>query len=128
MKRGAPIMQAFDFDSAITMHQSWKMKFHLALDTIRGGDFDTQPIGDDAQCSLGQWLTANAGELKGHAAVKELLATHREFHRQAEAIADAIKQGRIVRRGDQAIVEFGVLSAKIEALLSRLKKELPQAG
>lgn len=128
MKRGAPIMQAFDFDNAITMHRAWKMKFHLAIDTIRGDDFDSQQIGDDAQCSLGQWLAANAGELKDHGAVKELLATHREFHRQAESIADAIKQGRIVRRSDRTIVEFGVLSTKIETLLLRLKKELRQVG
>lgn len=121
-------MQAFDFDSAITLHRSWKMKFHLALDAIRGTDFDTQPIGDEAQCGLGKWLAANASELAGFASAKELEATHREFHRQSESIADAIKHGRIVRLGDQAIVEFGVLSGKIEALLLRLKAELQQAG
>jgi len=62
----APSMQTFDFDSAITMHRSWKMKFHLAIDAIRSGDFDTQPIGDDAHCSLGQWLAASASELAGY--------------------------------------------------------------
>lgn len=121
-------MQAFDFDSAINMHRSWKMKFHLALDNIRGGDFDTQSIGDEGLCSLGQWLAANAGELERFACAGELLTVHQEFHRQSEAIADAIKNGRIVRLTDQAIVEFGALSARIEALLSRLKTEIQQAG
>ena len=121
-------MQAFDFDNAITLHRSWKMKFHLAIDRIRGQDFDTQVIGDEAQCALGQWLAANAGELKAFASATELLAVHREFHRQAAAIADAIRNGRIVRMGDKAIVEFGILSARIEALLARLKADLGQVG
>lgn len=128
MRRGAPTMQAFDFDSAITMHRSWKMQFHMAIDAIRGEDFDTQPIGDDLQCSLGQWLAANAGELAGYDTVKELRVIHREFHRRAEEIADAIRNGRIVRRDDKAIVEFGGLSEKVEALLLRLKKETGRNG
>lgn len=121
-------MQAFDFDSAITMHRSWKMKFHLAIDNIRSRDFDTQPIGDAAQCSLGQWLAANAGELEESDSVKQLLAIHQEFHRQSAAIADDIRNGRIVRLTDKAIVDFGVLSEKIEVLLVRIKAELRQAG
>lgn len=121
-------MQAFDFDDAITMHRSWKMKFHLAIDTIRGQDFDTQAIGDEAQCALGKWLAANAGELQAFASAAELLAIHQEFHRQAAAIADAIRNGRIVRLSDKAIVEFSSLSARIEASLSRLKAELGPAG
>jgi hypothetical protein len=55
------------------------------------------------------------------------LAIHQEFHRQSESIADAIKNGRIVRLGDQAIVDFGKLSARIEALLLQLKTEIQQA-
>ncbi|WP_084207364.1 CZB domain-containing protein [Sulfuritalea hydrogenivorans] len=121
-------MQAFDFDSAITMHRAWKMKFHMALDTIRGKDFDTQPIGDEARCSLGQWLAANARELEGYGATRELLAVHQEFHRQSESIADAIRNEKIVNLTDQAIVGFGVLSARIEALLQQLEKEIRQAG
>ncbi|MDP1734501.1 MAG: CZB domain-containing protein [Sulfuritalea sp.] len=121
-------MQAFDFDSAIDMHRSWKMKFHLAIDTIRSKDFDTQPIGDEAGCGLGQWLAANAGELARFRSATELLAIHQEFHRQSESIAAAIKSGKIVRLTDNAIVEFGALSAKIEALLLELKTEIRQAG
>lgn len=121
-------MQAFDFDDAITMHRSWKMKFHLAIDAIRGQDFDTQAIGDEAQCALGKWLAANAGELKAFASAAELLTVHQEFHRQAAAIADAIRNARVVRLNDKAIVEFGILSARIEALLARLKADLGSAG
>ena len=54
-------MQAFDFDNALTMHRAWKMKFHLALGSVQGKDYDTGPIGDTAHCSLGKWLAANAG-------------------------------------------------------------------
>ena len=121
-------MQAFYFDDAITLHRSWKMKFHLALDRVQGREFDTQPIGDAAQCSLGQWLAANADELEGHASARELLTVHEEFHRQAQSIADAIRSGKIVRLSDKFIIEFGVLSGRIEALLARLKKELQQTG
>lgn len=121
-------MQAFDFDSAIDMHRSWKMKFHLAIDTIRSRDFDTQPIGDEAGCSLGQWLAANAGELGRFGSARDLLAIHQEFHRQSESIAEAIKNGKIVQLSDNAIVEFGALSARIEALLLELKSEIRQAG
>jgi hypothetical protein len=121
-------MQKFDFDGAVTMHRSWKMKFHLALDTIRGRDFDTQPIADDAQCALGHWLSANAGELEGFASARELMTVHREFHRQSASIADDIRNGRIVRLTDKPIVEFGALSEKIEALLLQLKQDVQQAG
>jgi len=121
-------MQAFDFEQAITMHRSWKMKFHLALDRVQGRDFDTQPIGDAAQCSLGRWLAANAGELQAYASARELLTVHEEFHRQAQSIADAIRSGRIVRLSDKFIIEFGVLSGRIEDLLSRLRTDLQQTG
>lgn len=104
------------------------MKFHMALDNIRSKDFDTQPIGDEARCSLGQWLAANARELEGYASARELLVVHQEFHRQSESIADAIRNGRIVNLADQAIVGFGTLSAKIEELLRQLEKEIRQAG
>ncbi|MDP2822344.1 MAG: CZB domain-containing protein [Sulfuritalea sp.] len=120
-------MQAFDFDCALNMHRAWKMKFHLALDKVSGKDFDTQPIGDDAQCNLGQWLTANAGELESFIAARELLKVHEEFHRQSKSIADAIGDGKILHMSDRAIVEFGVLSGKIEALLLQLDMELRQA-
>ena len=119
-------MQAFDFDSAISWHRSWKMKFHIALDTIRGRDFDTQPIGDDTQCRLGQWLADNAGELAGSKAAGELLKVHSEFHRQSQSIADDIRNEKIVQLSDRAIIEFGVLSDRIETLLKQLKKELSQ--
>ncbi|MDK9704263.1 MAG: CZB domain-containing protein [Sulfuritalea sp.] len=121
-------MQAFDFDEAITLHRSWKMKFHLALDRVQGQDFDSRPIGDAAHCSLGQWLAGNAEELERFASAGELLTVHEEFHRQAQSIADAIKTGKIVRLSDKFIIEFGILSGRIEALLLRLKAETGQAG
>ncbi len=121
-------MQAFDFDSAISWHRSWKMKFHMALDTIRSKDFDTQPIGDDTQCRLGQWLAANASELAGSGSAKELVTVHGKFHRQSQSIADAIRNEKIVQLNDKAIVEFGVLSDRIETLLKQLKAELSRTG
>ncbi len=121
-------MQKFDFDSAMSMHRSWKMKFHLALDTISSKDFDTQPLGDEEACMLGQWLAANAVELAGFSAARELLETHQEFHRQSASIADAIKKGGILHLTDPAIVEFGKLSARIEALLLQLRSQIQQAG
>ncbi|MDP1982078.1 MAG: CZB domain-containing protein [Sulfuritalea sp.] len=121
-------MQAFDFDSAQTMHRAWKMRFHLALERVSGKDFDTQPIGDDAQCRLGQWLAANAGELESFASARELHKVHEEFHRRSQAIADDIKNGKILHMGDTAIVDFGVLSAKIETLLQQLDGDLRQSA
>lgn len=121
-------MQAFDFDSAITMHRSWKMKFHLAIDSIRDRNYDTQPLGDDAKCPLGQWLAANAGELGAFESAQRLKETHQDFHHRSEQIADDIRNGRIVRLDDSAIVEFGILSEKIEALLRRLETDVRQGA
>jgi hypothetical protein len=121
-------MQKFDFDGAVTMHRSWKMRFHLALDAISSRDYNTQPIGDDAKCGLGQWLAANAGELERFESAGELLAIHSRFHQQSESIADDIRMGRIVHLSDKSIAEFSVLSEKIEALLLRLKKDVQTAG
>lgn len=117
-------MKSFDFDNALTMHRAWKMKFHLALGSVQGKEYDTQPIGDAANCSLGQWLAANETELAGSAAAEKLLPIHEEFHRQSKAIADEIRQGRILQMTDPAIVAYLALSEKIEGLLLQLKSEL----
>ena len=117
-------MQAFDFDNALTMHRAWKMKFHLALGSVQGKDYDTGSIGDAASCSLGLWLATNSGELAGFATARELLPVHEEFHRQSKAIADEIRSGSILVMTDPAIVAFLDLSAQIEDLLLKLKAEL----
>lgn len=117
-------MQAFDFDNALTMHRAWKMKFHLALGSVQGKDYDTALIGDAAQCSLGQWLAANAGELAASATAGKLLPIHEEFHRQSKAIADEIRQGSILQMTDPAIAAYLSLSEEIEDLLLKLKAEL----
>ena len=121
-------MQDFDFDNALTMHRAWKMKFHLALDKVQGRDFDTAPIGDAAQCSLGMWLAANAGALTRSSAATRLLPIHEEFHRQSKAIADSIREGRILKMDDPAIIAYLDLSNRIEDLLLQLKAELRPAG
>jgi hypothetical protein len=117
-------MQAFDFDNALTMHRAWKMKFHVALGSVQGSDYDTGSIGDAANCSLGNWLATNAGELVGSAAATELLPVHEEFHRQSKAIADEIRSGSILVMTDPAIVAYLDLSARIEDLLLKTKTEL----
>lgn len=117
-------MKAFDFDNALTMHRAWKMKFHLALGRVQGKDFDTQPLGDAVQCSLGQWLTTNATDLADSDAARQLLPIHEEFHRQSKIIADDIRNGKILVMTDPAIVAYLSLSAQIEDLLLALKAEL----
>lgn len=120
-------MQRFDFDNALTMHRAWKMKFHLALGSVQDRDYDTRPLGDAAQCSLGQWLAANAGELETSAAARELGVVHEDFHRTSQAIADDIRGGRILSMGDPAIAAYLALSERIEDLLARLRDELRAA-
>lgn len=120
-------MQTFDFDNALTMHRAWKMKFHLALGSVQGRDFDARPLGDAAQCSLGQWLAGNAGELEASAAARELRAVHEDFHRASKDIADAIRGGSILSMDDPAIAAYLSLSERIEALLARLADELRAA-
>lgn len=117
-------MQGFDFDHALTIHRAWKMKFQLALGSVSNRGYDTQPIGDAAQCSLGQWLAANAGELAGYVSAQELLKVHEEFHRRSKSIADDIRNGKILQMSDQPIVDYLALSGKIEALLERLDGDL----
>lgn len=121
-------MQDFDFDNALTMHRAWKMKFHIALGRVQGEDFDTRPLGDSAQCGLGQWLAANATELAGAPVVAELLPVHEQFHQESQAIADAIRAGRILHMDDPAIGAYLTLSTRIEGLLLKLKHELRPPG
>ena len=121
-------MQDFDFDSALTMHRAWKMKFHIALGRVQGEDFDSRPLGDAAQCALGRWLAANAGELHASPTVARLLPAHDAFHHQSRAIADAVREGLILRMNDPAIVDYLELSERIEALLLELKHELQPAA
>lgn len=117
-------MQDFDFENALTMHRAWKMKFHIALGRVQGEDFDTRPLGDASRCGLGQWLAANAGDLSGSATVAELLPVHEQFHQESKAIADAIREGRILHMEDPAIGAYLTLSTRIENLLLKLKHEL----
>lgn len=117
-------MLEFDFDKALTMHRAWKMKFHIALGRVQGEDFDTRPLGDAGRCELGQWLGANAEALGALPAATRLLPVHEEFHRQSQAIADAIREGRILQMSDPAIVAYLELSTRIEELLLQLKHEL----
>ena len=117
-------MQAFDFDNALDKHRAWKMRFQIALGSVQGKEYDTAPIGDAANCSLGKWLAANAVELAGCAAAARLLPVHEEFHRQSKAIADDIRSGKILVMTDPAIVAYLSLSARIEASLRQLKAEL----
>lgn len=117
-------MQDFDFESALTMHRAWKMKFHIALGRVQGEDFDTRPLGDAVQCGLGRWLAANAGEPSRSPTVAELLPVHEQFHQESKAIADAIREGRILRMDDPAIGAYLTLSTRIEGLLLKLKHEL----
>lgn len=117
-------MQDFDFDNALSMHRAWKMKFHIELGRVQGEDFDTRRLGDATQCDLGRWLDASARELESSATVAELRPVHAEFHRQSQAIADAIRQGRILHMSDPAIGGYLDLSARIEGLLMKLKQEV----
>jgi hypothetical protein len=117
-------MQPFDFDNALDMHRAWKMKFHVALGSVHGKDYDTAPIGDAASCRLGKWLADNADELAGNVAAARLIPFHDEFHRQSKAIADEIRSGSVLELSDPAIVAYLSLSAKIEELLLQLKHEL----
>lgn len=121
-------MQPFDFDAAITMHRAWKMKFHLAINNIRGSDFDSGPLANDQQCKLGQWLADNAGELAALPSARELATVHEQFHRQAAALADDIKNGKVLRPEDPAIAGFVVLSGDIESRLLKLKDEVQRAA
>ena len=93
-------MLDFDFDKALTMHRAWKMKFHIALGRVQGEDFDSRPLGDATRCQLGHWLDANAAALRAFPAAVELLPVHEDFHRQSRAIADAIREGRILMARD----------------------------
>lgn len=117
-------MQAFDFDNALDQHRAWKMRFQIALGSVHGKEYDTAPIGDAGNCSLGQWLAANADELAGHAAATRLLPVHEEFHRQSKAIADQLRSGTVLVLTDPAIVAYLSLSARIEELLLQLKDQL----
>jgi hypothetical protein len=89
-----------------------------------GRGFRYPATGDAAQCGLGQWLAANAAELAGSPTVAELLPVHDQFHQESKAIADAIREGRILRMEDPAIGAYLTLSTRIEGLLLKLKHEL----
>lgn len=117
-------MQDFDFDNALAMHRAWKMKFHLELGRVQGEEVDTRALGDATQCDLGRWLAANAAELEASRAAAELMPAHGEFHRQSRAIADAVRHGRILNMDDPAIAAYLELSARVETLLLRLRREV----
>lgn len=121
-------MLDFDLANALIMHRAWKMKFHIALGRVQGEDFDSRPLGDATRCQLGHWLDANAAALRAFPAALELLPVHEDFHRQSRAIADAIREGRILHMDDPAIVAYLDLSTRIEGLLQRLKNELTAAA
>ena len=101
MALAPPADRGIDLDSAIKAHAQWRAKLRTAAQKREHLDADT--VGRDDCCELGKWLhgrgQASYGSVPGFQA---LVDRHREFHREAGAIAVAINRGHYAQ-AEQAL-------------------------
>ena len=93
-----------NFDDAVKAHVTWKSKLQAYL-AKPDKSLDSQKVAKDDQCDLGKWLHGEGAKFASHAAFKQLVAEHAQFHQAA---------GDIIRRADggQKVAEEVALGGK----------------
>jgi hypothetical protein len=110
-------MQDFDFDSALTMHRAWKMKFQHGAGPRPGrGLRHAVRSAMPRNAALGRWLAANAGELSASPAVASCCRRTTSSTVSPGPSPTRSASGLILRMNDPAIVAYLDLSERIEAL------------
>jgi hypothetical protein len=79
-----------NFDEAITVHSSWKMKLSRYL-TKPDGSLDPDDVGVDNKCDLGKWIGGEGAKYSKLAQFGVLQQQHSRFHKAA---------AQVVRRAD----------------------------
>ena len=88
----APAAQDIDLESSITVHAQWRSRLRMAAQKRERVDAET--LGRDDCCDLGQWLHGRGQGRYGSLPVfRTLVERHREFHKAAGAVAQAINRG-----------------------------------
>ena len=108
-------MSAAKINIAIQTHTAWLASFHAAV--ARRDSFDTSQLADDRACAFGAWLHASAAQLPGAGPYRDIQVIHRNFHRDAVAVAMLISRGVSTATIDRALALLNARSARlIEAL------------
>ncbi len=110
--------------NAIAAHDEWKTTFRTAI--TKNETLDATAISDDNCCELGKWLYGEGktlfGKLPMHA---HCVATHKIFHHEAGAIAEAINAKQFIESDNMlsAHAHFSLTSLALTAAILRLTKE-----
>jgi chemoreceptor zinc-binding protein len=110
--------------NAITAHNEWKERFRTAI--AKRDIIDMATVSADNCCALGKWLYGEGrrlfGKLPSHT---HCVATHKNFHREAEKIAEAINSHNFVEAESMLGTNtlFSETSNALTAAILQLKKD-----
>jgi hypothetical protein len=114
-----------DLDEAIKLHIQWKVKLRMAI--FQKEPLDSDCIGRDDCCELGEWLHGEAKakfyKLEAYAAC---LARHKAFHEEAGRIARAINAARYDEATElmKSSGPFARASSAVGLAISDLRNEM----
>lgn len=73
---------------ALAVHKIWANSLCTSIITGKCGSLKPDEVGNDERCGFGEWLRSGSHifETIGSERHRKMIALHREFHKQAEAI------------------------------------------
>lgn len=83
-----------DFQGAIEVHMRWKARLKAVVDGTSSEVLDPAVVALDDRCALGMWLHGVGRErFAANADYQKVVEWHRDFHRNAAGILEAIARG-----------------------------------
>ena len=111
-------------ENALDAHSKWTE--WLKAIASSGEKIDVETIKRDDCCELGKWLHSSGGMVYGHSPrFTRLVATHKEFHAIAGAIAQEISDSsyKVAESMLQAGTPFAYASEEVAMAIMELKTE-----
>src|SRR5210317_999899 len=104
---------------AIEAHVAWKQRLIALIDGVSPKGL--QGVGDDTACLLGHWIQTNGENHGDLPAFQRLQDEHVAFHRYAEAVVEAVKEGDMDRANEILHGEYSTMSMHIMRTMAKLR-------
>jgi hypothetical protein len=119
------ILAELDLESAISAHETWKVRLQACLDGHSSEMMDPEVVCLDDQCQLGTWLYGPGGQrLSGYPAFRALVARHQQFHQLAATVLTLAQAGHHAKAQDMLHGSYRNASNQVVELLQDLQRGL----
>ncbi|MBH1979592.1 MAG: CZB domain-containing protein [Comamonadaceae bacterium] len=123
----AMLMTEIDIDAAIASHEGWRLQLQEMVHGRSSEVMRPERICQVECCDLGRWLNGSGRERLGHyPAFDMLVARHRHFHQQAEAVVTCFQAGEQAQAVQLLNGRCRHASNQVLLLLKELKRGLGQ--